>query len=78
MQNVHNLFIDNYSLLCYTIGTETKRADKEQTTYSCCFNNRAIGRECYYEFVNNWAVVQVARLFLQRLPRLYYSYYSVA
>ena len=25
MQNVHNLFIDNNKLLCYTISTETKK-----------------------------------------------------
>lgn len=28
MQNVHNLFIDNYGLLWYTIGTETDKDGK--------------------------------------------------
>lgn len=32
MQNVHNLFIDNYGLLWYTIGTETKKGDDGNTS----------------------------------------------
>ena len=45
MQNVNNLFIDNYYLLWYTLGTETKKG-VNRTTVSCGDNNPALWDKC--------------------------------
>lgn len=45
MQNVHNLFIDNYCLLWYTIAVN-KRKGMNRKTIGCGDNNLTLWDKC--------------------------------
>ena len=56
MQNVNNLFIDNYYLLWYTLGTETKKGVNSNTSKLWGQQPRVVGQVCPFSSPDVWTV----------------------